>query len=341
VVEASRRIQEKSEKSSKQEHTLFESPSKIARFKEVASDNQKNKQNGDDRIRRNSRERENRREFTPKDSNKDGRNRNLNRDSRDNDNRPAYNSDRSTDRNNKHLDSHPRDYERNRFSKEYQGRERENDRERREYRGRSADRQKDSYISRQNPSRRSVKDVITGAMLENIKKEKIQEKFRSDDSRRYDHKEPQTKRDVYYPPEPKEDNKMRDDSFRLRKDRDFNDRNDRESERSSRRDSPQRDRSIDQGFKRAKSLERSWGNDKRREFDSRQNNYMGRRDVYAPPLDTKSRNNDEYRDKRNRVSSFEKSDNVSIKILTLRKDLTLDLKGKVHIWTTNLSRNVD
>jgi hypothetical protein len=72
---------------------------------------------------------------------------------------------------------------------------------------------------------------------------------------------------------------------------------------------------------------------------------MGRRDVYAPPLDTKSRNNDEYRDKRNRVSSFEKSDNVSIKILTLRKDLTLDLtldlKGKVHIWTTNLSRNVD
>jgi hypothetical protein len=314
-VEASRRIQDKPEKSSKDDRISIESPSKIARNKEVASNYQNNQQNGDFRSTRSSREREDQREYvrdrSPKDSQKytkDNRNRDSNRSvavksypsDRDNNNMDsAYHSDR-----NKYTDYHPREYDKTRFIKDYQGRERENDRDRREYRGRSPDHRREPYISRQNLSQRNVKDVITGAMLENMKKEK----FRFDEGRRYDNKEPQTKKDVYFPPAPKEDIKARDEPFRPRRDRDFSDRKDREPERSSRRSSPQRGERTSEVriSKRDKSLERSWSNDRRRDIDSRQNNYQGRKDVYTPPdpYDTKSR------DKRNRVLSYGNSETV-------------------------------
>lgn len=324
-VEASRRVQDKTEKSFRDETNLVESPSKIARGQEELSDNQRIQQNGDFRIFRSIRDRDNfsqrdyEREGSPKESHKyikDFRDRDLSRNTtiksypdKDHDRGTVY-SERAIDRNGKFSDYQPRDYDRNfRYKKDYQGRDREIERERRDYRSRSSDRQKDKWIKKQAAiSQRNFKDVVTGAMLENIKKDKIQYS-KPDESRKLDSKDPQMRRDVYFPPATKEENRIREEP-RARKDFNFYDRKNRDPERTTGRNSPQIDREIDTRIpKKSRSVERSWNNDKRREFDFRQNTY--RKDVYTPqdPYESKSRNIDEYREKRSRVPSYEKDKN--------------------------------
>ena len=335
-VEASRRIQDKNDKTSKDELTNNESPSKIARDKDSSFEKQRNQSNGDYRPSRSIRDRDYKqreygRERSPKDT-RESQKYTDNKDSQKSSYSKNY-SDRESDRgvserkdrNSNYKDYPSREHDRSsRHSKDYQAREREHDnRDRRDYRDRSPSRpqfyQKDTWTNKQGSlSQKSVKDAITGAVLENLKKETSQSK--SDEGRRYDSKEPPMRRDIYIPPAPKEDlsssfkrqddvnihNRSKDES-RSRRERDI-DRG-RVSARVSPRDSPQRDRDREsdrtiRDSKKSSSLERSWSRDKRRE-DQRQHSFGRSKDIYTPQNSFESKSREEYRDKRFQ-SSYEK-----------------------------------